>query len=61
MQDVLGLDSSARMNVPSKANGNWAWRCAPDAFSPATAAWLAALAEVCDRDPEENSNLVISN
>ncbi len=61
MQDVLGLDSSARMNVPSKADGNWAWRCAPDAFSPAIAAWLASLAEVCDREPEEISNLVISN
>jgi 4-alpha-glucanotransferase len=26
MQDVLGLDSSARMNVPGKAEGNWGWR-----------------------------------
>jgi 4-alpha-glucanotransferase len=26
MQDVLGLDSSARMNVPGKAEGNWDWR-----------------------------------
>lgn len=61
MQDVLGLDSSARMNVPSRPDGNWAWRCAPDAFSPDIAAWMAALAEVCDRDPQEISNLKISN
>jgi 4-alpha-glucanotransferase len=26
MQDLLGLDSSARMNIPGKAAGNWAWR-----------------------------------
>ena len=30
MQDVLGLDSSARMNVPGKAEGNWGWRFALD-------------------------------
>ena len=26
MQDVLGLDGSARMNTPGKASGNWKWR-----------------------------------
>lgn len=26
LQDVLGLDSAARMNVPGKADANWAWR-----------------------------------
>ncbi len=26
LQDVLGLDSQARMNVPGKAEGNWTWR-----------------------------------
>ena len=27
MQDILGLDSSARMNTPSTiGGGNWAWR-----------------------------------
>jgi 4-alpha-glucanotransferase len=26
MQDVLGLGSEARMNVPGKADGNWTWR-----------------------------------
>jgi 4-alpha-glucanotransferase len=26
MQDILGLDSRARMNFPGKAQGNWAWR-----------------------------------
>jgi 4-alpha-glucanotransferase len=26
LQDVLGLGTSARMNVPGKADGNWCWR-----------------------------------
>jgi len=26
MQDVLGLDTSARMNTPGTASGNWSWR-----------------------------------
>jgi 4-alpha-glucanotransferase len=26
LQDLLGLDESCRMNMPSSAEGNWAWR-----------------------------------
>jgi 4-alpha-glucanotransferase len=26
MQDILGLDSRARMNLPGSAEGNWGWR-----------------------------------
>jgi malto-oligosyltrehalose synthase/4-alpha-glucanotransferase len=26
LQDLLGLDETARMNVPAAAEGNWAWR-----------------------------------
>jgi 4-alpha-glucanotransferase len=26
LQDLLGLDSRARMNIPSTASGNWRWR-----------------------------------
>lgn len=33
MQDVLGLDEDARMNFPSKADNNWAWRLLPDHIS----------------------------
>ena len=29
MQDVLGLDSSARMNTPGTVGGNWEWRMSP--------------------------------
>ena len=27
VQDVLGLGSEARMNLPGTASGNWRWRC----------------------------------
>lgn len=30
VQDVLGLDGSARMNTPSVAEGNWEWRLRPE-------------------------------
>lgn len=33
MQDFLNLDTHARMNYPSKADGNWCWRMAPNAES----------------------------
>lgn len=26
MQDILALDTSARMNVPGTVGGNWLWR-----------------------------------
>ena len=26
MQDILGLNRKARMNVPGTATGNWQWR-----------------------------------
>jgi malto-oligosyltrehalose synthase/4-alpha-glucanotransferase len=30
MQDVLGLDETARMNTPAGNNENWSWRLLPD-------------------------------
>jgi 4-alpha-glucanotransferase len=33
LQDVLCLDSSARMNTPGRPEGNWRWRCVKDDFS----------------------------
>ena len=50
MQDVLHLDSSARMNTPSATYGNWTWRYGLDALHPDFAAQLAALSEMTDRD-----------
>ena len=33
MQDILGLDGSARMNYPGTTGGNWLWRMKPDQLS----------------------------
>ena len=52
MQDVLGLGSDARMNVPSRENGNWRWRFGAELLRPELAKKLAALAEVSDRLPQ---------
>ena len=30
MQDILGLGSEARMNIPGRPEGNWCWRFIPD-------------------------------
>lgn len=35
LQDVLGLDESARMNTPASADGNWGWRFTPGQIVPA--------------------------
>jgi 4-alpha-glucanotransferase len=51
IQDVLGLDSDGRMNVPSKTYGNWSWRLRQGALTPELAMSLARLVEVTDRDP----------
>jgi 4-alpha-glucanotransferase len=51
LQDVLGLGSEARMNIPSLPDGNWRWRYQPGALAPETAQRLALLAEVTDRQP----------
>jgi 4-alpha-glucanotransferase len=52
LQDVLGLGSEARMNVPSLEEGNWRWRFSADLLRPEVAKKLAALTEICDRLPK---------
>jgi 4-alpha-glucanotransferase len=39
-QDLLGLGATARMNNPATQRGNWRWRLAPGALTPALAARL---------------------
>ena len=52
LQDALALGSDARMNVPSREQGNWRWRFGAELLRPDLAKKLAALAEVCDRLPQ---------
>ncbi|QDV70202.1 4-alpha-glucanotransferase [Rosistilla carotiformis] len=49
MQDVLGLGSEARMNVPGEAAGNWTWRCPPNGLNEDVSGWLRHMTEVTGR------------
>jgi 4-alpha-glucanotransferase len=53
LQDVLGLGSEARMNVPARAGGNWRWRYADGDLRDEDAARLRELAELFGRRPAE--------
>jgi 4-alpha-glucanotransferase len=49
MQDILGLGSEARMNLPGMPSGYWRWRMKPGAASKEIAARLKELATLFDR------------
>lgn len=49
MQDVLGLGSEARMNLPGRQSGNWGFRFSWDQITPATTSRLRELVETYGR------------
>ena len=49
MQDVLGLDSSARMNIPGTVGGNWEWRMSPGMLTQEIKQHLRQLTEKSNR------------
>ena len=49
LQDVFGLDTSARMNVPGRASGNWAWRAPESLLTREAAERLRTLAVLTGR------------
>jgi 4-alpha-glucanotransferase len=49
LQDVLGLGSEARTNLPGRARGNWAWQASRRQLTPALAARLRAAVEASGR------------
>ena len=52
MQDVLGLGSEARMNLPNSTSGNWLWRYQDGVLSNELAARLRDLSDLYGRLPE---------
>lgn len=48
-QDVLGLDSSARMNLPASREGNWNWRCRAHALTKGMSRRLREITEIYGR------------
>jgi 4-alpha-glucanotransferase len=51
LQDVLGLGSEARMNVPGRAAGNWRWRFEWRQLMPGLADRLRELVHESERRP----------
>jgi 4-alpha-glucanotransferase len=48
MQDILGLDETARMNVPASTTKNWQWKLTSDNYKKEEA-WLRQLATLYNR------------
>jgi len=48
-QDLLGLGSEARMNLPASESGNWTWRLRPDAITPEITLRLKELTDIYGR------------
>jgi len=49
LQDVLGVGSEGRMNLPGSSSGNWRWRFRREQLTPAISAELKAWAETYER------------
>ncbi len=53
MQDIIGLDSKARMNTPSTLGGNWQWRATADQITGKMAKRIYNYMEMYGRLPEK--------
>jgi 4-alpha-glucanotransferase len=49
LQDVFGLGTEARMNLPGRVSGNWKWRYHPGALTKELSARLRSLTTLFDR------------
>jgi 4-alpha-glucanotransferase len=49
MQDILGLGSEARMNIPGTLGGNWTWRLTPDGLRAEDQRRLKKFATIYER------------
>lgn len=53
-QDLLGLDTDARMNFPGKPEGNWGWRYRPEAVNWEVRDRLKTMTYISGRAPNKN-------
>ncbi|HBW33868.1 bifunctional glycogen debranching protein GlgX/4-alpha-glucanotransferase [Desulfosporosinus sp. BICA1-9] len=51
MQDILGLDTDARLNVPGTIEGNWQWKLKQDLLTTEVKEWLRSVARETKRLP----------
>jgi 4-alpha-glucanotransferase len=54
-QDVLGLGTEARFNVPGTPTGNWVWRFDPQLVTGAVRERLSGLTQTYGRSPNADS------
>lgn len=52
LQDLLSLDSNARMNLPGSAEGNWSWRFTADQLTAGLSSRLHETTLIYGRDPK---------
>ena len=53
LQDILGLDERAKMNIPGSVAGNWCWRYEAEALTPELEYCLKNLTLIYDREPKK--------
>lgn len=61
MQDLLGLGSEARMNMPSTQEGNWQWRAEEDYLSDSLAEKVRYYTELYKRMPKYKGGKNVKN
>jgi len=59
MQDILNLDSDARMNFPGTLGGNWQWRFTWEQITSDLATKYKRLTELYERPPQKKSDVEI--
>jgi 4-alpha-glucanotransferase len=59
LQDVLGLGTEARMNLPNSTEGNWSWRFKANALTDEIGARLKALTELYGRAQQAAENFAV--
>ncbi len=52
LQDVLGLGTDTRMNLPGQADGNWQWRFVPEQITGHIIERLREVTTIYGRDPK---------
>lgn len=58
LQDLLNLGKDARMNVPGRAQGNWAWRSTEEMLSDRAFEWLGDLTRNSNRLTPQSARML---
>jgi 4-alpha-glucanotransferase len=59
LQDVLGLGTEARMNLPNSTEGNWSWRFMSNALTDEIGLRLKRLTQLYGRAQQVSENIAL--